>query len=135
MSYTPTAAERQELADIQAYLKGHAQAGTLDRIPEGSVAAVLNRASPNVREHIARNREMVEHVLQGGRSEPFQPPLTIDPSRVPPHVEAIAAKARTEDVTHGLLSRMNTDQSSVVDAPPTTRDYLEAAFDAHTPQE
>lgn len=126
----PTPQEQQELKAIQDYLHQHA-ASDFRHMPEKTVSAVLNKASPAVRAHMLKNQQFVEHVINGGRSEPFQPPLTIDPSRVDKATEAIAAKARTEDMTHALLSRMGTDQSAITDTPPTTRDYVEAAFDHH----
>lgn len=130
----PTPTERQELADIQQYLLGHAKAGTLDRIPEGSVNAVLNKASLNVRAHIKANQEFAEHVLQGGRSEPFQPRLEIDPSRIDRATEAIAAQSRTEDLSHALMSRMGT-YTPEPSGPPDLRETLTAAFDTATPNQ
>lgn len=125
--YQPSAAERQELADLTAYLRSHS--GDFSRMPEGSIAAVLNKASPAVRAHVKANADFVEHVINGGRSEPFQPRLEIDPSRVDPATEAIAAQARTEDYSHSLMSRMGTDNSRIADGPPDLRETLTAAFD------
>lgn len=105
----------------------------MDRLPEGSIAAVLNRASPAVRAHVKANQQFVEHVLAGGKSEPFQPRLEIDPSRIDKATEAIAAQSRTEDLSHSLMSRMGT-YTPEPSGPPDLRETLTAAFDI-TPQQ
>lgn len=132
-NYAPTAAERAELQDIQDYLAGHAKAGTLDRLPEGSVAAVMNKASPAVRQHMLGSKAVVENFRNsGGREMPFEPKRDISDLNVPSHVRQVMDRADTEDVTHGLLSRMGSDNSRIVDAgPPDLRETLSASFDAH----
>lgn len=129
-SYAPTAAERQELQDLQDYLEGHAKAGTLGRLPEGSVAALLNKASPRVREHMLGSQDVVRNFRDsGGRELPFQPKKDISDLGLSDTIKQVMDKSDTEEVTHDLLSRMGTDTQD--NSPPTTRDYLEAAFDHH----
>lgn len=132
--YKPTAAERQELADIQDYLAGHAKAGTLDRMPEGSINAVLNKASPAVRQHLMANQAIVSNFRSsGGREMPFEPKREIPDLPISKEVRQVLDRADTESAIYGLNERMGTaeDNSRIADAPPTTRDFLEAAYDLH----
>ena len=132
-NYQPTPEEVAELKDIQDYLAGHAKAGTLDRLPEGSVANVMNRASPRVKEHMLGSKAVVENFREsGGREMPFEPKRSIEDLDVPTHVRQVMDRADTEDVTHGLLSRMGTDNASINSGPPDLRETLTAAFDTNS---
>ena len=126
--YQPTAAEKQELADLTAYLRGHAEAGTLASMPEGSVAAVLNKASPNVRAHLAMNQNYVKEFREsGGRSMPFAEKRYLSDLDIPKETRAIMQQADTEEVTHGLLQRMGTTPPD--NSPPSLREHIEAVMD------
>lgn len=137
-SYQPTPAEQRELQDIQQYLDGHAKAGTLDRIPEGGVNAVLNRASPNVRAHMLGSQAVVERFRDtNGREALFQPKKYIEDLPIAKETRQILDRADTEDVTYRLNERMNTPAASSQqnEGPPDRRETLAAAFDILSPQE
>ena len=133
-AYHPTPAEKQELKDIQDYLNSHARAGTLDRLPEGSINAVLNRASPNVRQHLMANQAIVSNFRSsGGREMPFEPKREIPDLPLSKEVRQILDQADTESVIYGLGERMGTaeDNASLNSGPPDLRETLSASFDAH----
>lgn len=130
-NYAPTAAERAELQDIQDYLAGHAKAGTLDRMPEGSINGFLNRASPAVRQHLMANQAIVENFRSsGGREMPFAEKRTVDDLNVPKETRQILDRADTESVIYGLNERMGTaeQQSAISNEPPSLREHISAAM-------
>lgn len=129
--YQPTPAEKQELADLTAYLRSFS--GDFSRMPEGSVNSVLNKASPNVRAHLAMNQDYVKEFREsGGRSMPFAEKRYLSDLDIPKETRAIMQQADTEEVTHGLLTRMGTTPPD--NSPPSLREHIEASFD-NTPQQ
>lgn len=133
-SYAPTPAERAELQDIQDYLNSHARAGTLDRLPEGSINAVLNKASPNVRAHMLGSQAIVSNFRSsGGREMPFEPKREIPDLPISKEVRQVLDRADQEALTYSLNERMGTrEQQQAItpaDAPPDLRETLTAAMD------
>jgi len=124
-------AVKVELIDLQDYIASHTNPdGTMRRLPEGSMAALMNRASPEARAFMAQNREFVENFHEsGGREMPFEPKRYLDENKLPPPARAAMQQAHDEDITHRLNQRMGTPTADT--SPPTTRDYLSAAFDHH----
>jgi len=132
MAYVPTPAERQELQDIQRYLKSHAANGTTPA--EGSFTKVINAASPNVRQHILDNRAFAEHVRhEGGRTAPFEERLTLDESKLDDASRALLNRFDTEEVVAGVHERLGTPVAcpSQQSGAPDLRESLTAAFDTH----
>lgn len=128
-SYQPTREERQELADLQAYLRGHAEAGTTP--PEGSLSRVIRQASPNVRAHIQQSKEFAKFVREdGGRTMPFAERTILDESRLDKTDKALLSRLDEEEISAGLMDRMGTtaQQQRLHAAPATMRDHIEAAF-------
>lgn len=129
MAYQPTPAEREELAQIQQYLKGHAEAGTTPK--EGSFTRVLRNASPNVRQHIMQSREFAKFVREdGGRSAPFSDRLTLDESKLTDGDKALMHKMDEEEISARLMDRMGTtaSQKALHYTAPTMREQIDAAF-------
>jgi len=130
-NYQPTREERQELADIQAYLRSHASAGTVPA--EGSLTRVIRQASPNVRQHILQAKEFAKYVREdGGRSAPFTERTTLDESKLDKTDKAMLSRLDEEEISAGVLARMNTTQAQqrIHNEPATMRDAIEAAFGA-----
>lgn len=136
MSYQPTQAEREELADLQAYLRGHAEAGTTPK--EGSFSRVIRNASPNVKQFILQSRDFAKFIREdGGRTMPFTDRLTLDENKLAPAERALLGKMDEEEISAKLMERMGTTQSQqrIHREAPTMRDHLDAAFSAHTEHE
>lgn len=126
--YTPTDAERHQLADVQSYLKHHAKTD-FRNMPEKTATAVLNRLAPNVRQHIRNNRDFMDFIAEGGRSMPFAPKTTIDRNAADKDSVKVVDKLETEDVTYRLNERMGTpDSSATADTAPDMRETISAAF-------
>lgn len=118
--------QHQELNDIQNYLRGHAKAGTTPA--EGSFNAVLNRASPTVRQFIANNRTFVQDLdAGGGRYRPFQERIDLV-GNMPKEDKAVLDRVHTEELTHSLNERMGT---TTPDEPTSLRDIVSASYDAN----
>jgi hypothetical protein len=131
-AYKPTPAEKQELADLQDYLNSHARNGTLDRMPEGSINAVLNRASPAVRQHLMASQAIVSNFrASGGREAPFEPKRDIPDLNLPKETRAVLDRADQESVIYGLNERLGTDTGNATlnSGPPDLRETLTACFD------
>lgn len=128
--------ERIELEQIADYLSEHATPGRNSKpMPEGSVARVINGASPNVRHAL----QTLSQTLDTPRTLPFQPKLTqeqiantigLDPRTT----AAIKQRLEDEDIAAGLQAKMGTDASDAWNkplSPPTDREIISAAVDAH----
>lgn len=129
-------AERQELEQIQAHLKRHAKTD-FQHLPERTVNAVFNNASPTVRQFLKNNRDFIQDLdAGGGRYRPFQDRLDVN-ALVPNDSKPILDRAMAEELSHGLTQRMTETfastpaPSSESDSPPTAREILSAAFDHH----
>jgi hypothetical protein len=121
--------EQVELLQALAYLTQHTQDGTVPA--EGSIGAILNRLSPNVRGVFATLSELTD----SRKHLPFQETmedgdyansLGLDPQ--------LFAKTKgimdTEEVAGGLQQRMGTDASRPPE-PPSLRDILRMATELH----
>ena len=120
--------EMQELVDVLDYLGERVPAGSL---AEGSVATLLNKASPNVRNAIAR----VSSLMETPRSLPFQPKISerlhaellgLDPQIA----ETTKSVLDTQHVADGVMKRMGTD-SQLPQKPISDREIIEAAMAKH----
>lgn len=120
--------EVQELQDILVYLGEKVPAGHL---PEGSIAALFNKASPRVREVLS----MIDQTMETPRVAPFAPKLSeadiaegygLDPQG------SLTVKAALDGqhVMQSLQARMGSDKD-LPDTPPSMTDVLSAAYDKH----
>lgn len=120
-------AEREEVESLNNYLREHAKTD-FRNMPERTVAAVMNKASPNARFFMNANRNVVTDLDEsGGRYKPFDPKMDIA-ATVPKEAKPILDRVATEDLTTSLNSRMGT---STPDEPTSLRDIVDAAFDHH----
>ena len=127
-----TPAELQEMQDIVDYLTEKAGPGNPSGImPEGSAAALLNRASPNVRARFSDLSQM----LETPRTAPFMPKLDegqqaqvfgLDPAQS----VLIKGALDGQEVMARVNERMGTDATLPLQEP-TTRDVIAAAMEAH----
>ena len=123
--------EQQELADIVTYLGEKAGPGNPSgMMAEGSIASLLNRASPKVREKFMRLSE----VLEVPRHLPFQPKrsegqIAEDFGLDGATSETVKSALDGQHVAAGLQRRMGTD-SQLPDREPTLRELLLAAHDS-----
>lgn len=97
---------------------------------EGSVGNLLNSLSPNVRKMF----KAIDTAMETPRLAPFQPKMSeaevADALGFDPYAATeIKAALDIQDVASGIQSRMGTDQPDT--SPPTMRDNIAAAFDAH----
>jgi hypothetical protein len=127
-----TPAERQELQDIQTYIKGHAKAGT--RPAEGSFNAVFNKASPQVRLAMKASQDTLRDLdAGGGRYRPFQDRIDIA-AAVPKDLKPVVDAVETENLSHALNSRMGTPTEAKT-GPMDRRELMSEAWDAHQQHE
>ena len=122
--------EQQELEQLTDYLAERSTQREGARIPEGSLAAVLNRASPNVRQTLATLQEL----LATPRLAPFAPKISrdqyIESFGLDPHnTKMVDDKLYTEEISAAVQQRMGTDADRPVE-PPSRRDTIRAAYDA-----
>jgi len=125
-----------ELEQVADYLSEHATPGRNAKpMPEGSVARVINGASPNVRHAL----QTLSQTLDTPRTLPFQEKLSQEQIAsivgLDPHItQAIKQRLEDEEVTAGLQARLGTDASDAYGKPlppPTEREIIEAAVDMH----
>lgn len=119
-----------ELRDTAAYLNEHAK-DNFARMPERTVANVLNRASPEVRAALTKDFLGRQHLVEsGGRLAPFQD--RVDPlADMPETMRTTYQRAEDEQTYAALNDRMGTleqNQRLIDEAPVTLRDTLDAAF-------
>lgn len=121
-----TPQERAEVTSLNNYLRGHASTD-FQNMPEKTISGVLNKAAPKVREYMQANKRFVDDFEErGGKYQPFgdrAPPPVLDKP-----AQAILDRARTEEITHDLSTRMGT---APVEQPTTLRDIVDAAYDHH----
>ena len=119
--------DRNQLEDVIDYLGSHAAPGASGRMAEGSVAALLNKQSPAVRNAFSQ----ISELLETPRMEPFidkwseaqnASAMGLDPDA------AVQVKAALDgsEVASRLQGRMGTDADRP-DEPPSMRDQIEAA--------
>lgn len=129
----------QEVFDISRYLRDHAKSD-FRHMPEGSIAGVLNRASPEARRALAIQFKAAEHAAEtGGRIDehgnlkPFAERYDESRQRAdrPKELNKAIDKLQTEQITNELSQRMGMPTPSN-DGPPDRREILSVAFDAHT---
>lgn len=127
--------EKEEAADLLDYLSEKASKGNSGIMAEGSIASLLNKASPKVREAFGTLSEM----LETPRIAPFSPKMSerdhadaldLDPDQT----ELVKGVIDGQYVASSLLDRMGSDKD-LPDEPPSTRDIIGAAYDAHTENE
>ena len=118
--------EVQELIDISDYLAERVPAGQL---AEGSVASLLNKASPRVREKLLQ----LSQALETPRYAPFQEKMTegqraaefgLDPQITQVTKQALDGQA----VAKGVLDRLGGGDSTLPQKEPSMRDVIEAAM-------
>ena len=120
----------QELADALLYMTEHGN--SREMMPEQSVASVLNRLSPPVRQVFAT----ISKTLDEGKQFPFDDrPLTQDDTIAQLGLDPTAVKAAkqslfNEEVGAGLQARLGTDAS----LPPkelSRREVIEQAMEQY----
>lgn len=127
--------EQQELIDIATYLGEKAGPGNPSgHMAEGSVAALLNRASPKVREKFMRLTEAIDTP----RFQPFQPKRSegerADEFGLDPDItQTVKSALDNQDVMASLQRRMGSDRD-MPDTPPTMREVMSAAYDNTRPR-
>ena len=120
--------ERQEFQDAVDYLTEMSGRG---KVPEGSIARILNQLSPNVRDAFGTLSEL----LDTPRTAPFQPKMAqgdyADVLGLDRGTTAVLKqRLEDEDLTASLQARMGTDR----DMPQpdlTRREQIAAALEAH----
>ena len=123
-----------ELQQLLIYLAEKASDGNPSgQMPEGSVASVINKASPAVRQKIA----MISDIVETPRHKPFEQPfseadwfdrLGFD---VPASLKLKAAMDGQE-VAHGVLERMGGGDSKLPQSKePSLRELLQSAYESH----
>ena len=118
----------EDLTNTAAYLSEHAKSN-FEKMPEKTIAKVLNQAPPSVREAIAVQYKGLELLNDsGGRLAPFQEKRYDHYDSLPATMKTSIDKLRTEELSTALLDRMGHEQP---EQPVSRRDYLEAAFDQH----
>lgn len=122
--------EVQELVSIVDYLGEKAGAGNPSgQMPEGSVASLLNRASPRVREKFLKLSE----TLEVPRHMPFAPKrsegqIAEDFGLDGATSETVKSAIDTQEVMAKLQRRMGSDKD-LPDTPPSMADIMGAAYD------
>lgn len=129
-----TPGEANQLKAVQEHMRLVAKHDAWDQSAEGSLAGIVNKCSPAVRQAIAASREFVERFDQtGGKTELFG-----ERRELPPRDEVtqkIIDRDYHESAVSSLHERMGTS-NSVPDSPPSMRDYVTAAAaDAATAEE
>lgn len=119
--------EMQELVDVLDYLGERVPAGSL---AEGSVATLLNKASPNVRNVISR----VSNLMETPRHLMFQPKISerlhaellgLDPQIA----ETTKSILDTQQVADGVMKRMGGGDSTLPPKELSRREVIEAAME------
>lgn len=122
------------IKDTAAYLNEWA-AKDFKGMPEGTVANVLNHASPEVREALSRDYLGKQHLIEsGGRLRPFEERVDVT-AQMPDAMRKTYQRAEDEQTYMGLQERMGTAQQNerlINEAPTTLRDVLSASMDAHS---
>lgn len=122
--------ERQQVEDVIHYLTEKASSSD-GHIPEGSVATLLNRQPPRVREVFRLLSELVEFP----RPAPFQPKMSeadhfellgLDPEKS----MTIKSALDGQEVAASLQDRMGTDATRKQD-PISLREQIAAAMEAN----
>ena len=116
--------QQQEFQDIILYITESVQRGSN---AEGSLAKVLNRASPPVRQAF----QLLSDTIETPRSAPFQPKLTEQDYAgvfgLDPDITTQAkASLDAEDVASQVQQRMGTDRQ-LPPEQPSLRDIVAAA--------
>ena len=116
----------QALFETSQYLSEHAKSN-FEKMPEKTVAAVLNRAPPSVRQSLATQYKLAEHIHDsGGRLAPFQPKDYSTYDSLPKTLKTTVDRLRTEELTTDLMARMGHEQP---EQPTTLRDVVSFAME------
>lgn len=125
--------EVREFIDIVDYLGEKAgPSNPSGHLPEGSIASLLNKSSPNVRDRL----RLLTDTLQTPRSMPFTDKLSegqvadafgLDPDAATTTLAALDMG----DVIHGVQKKLGGTDADRPQEPLTMRDEIEAAMAAH----
>lgn len=123
--------EFKQADDISTYLAERASDPT-GRIPEGSVAKLLNRQPPRIQQAF----KGMQQVIATPREMPFQPKLSEAENMAqlgldPDTGSTVMAALDYADVQQGVMDRMGTDAGREPE-PLNTRDIIGAAIDFHS---
>ena len=124
--------EATELQQLMVYLAEKAGPGNPSgHIPEGSIASLINRASPKVRQKMA----MISDIVETPRHKPFEDKFSEAEwfSRLGADVPSslnVKAALDGQAVAGGLQQRMGTDADRP-QQPLTMRELIQAAVEKH----
>lgn len=122
--------ERNQVADLLDYMTSVATSPN-GHVPEGSIATLLNRQSPRIREVFST----LSKGMETPRIAPFDHKHTeaewaqvlgLDPTVA----QSVKAALDGQEVAHSLQRRMGTD-TSLPETPVSHKEVLEAAYDLH----
>lgn len=130
-----TPEEADQLARLQKHIRVVAKHDAWDASKEGSLAGMVNKCLPRVKQAILASREFVERFdATGGRTQLFQERKEL------PKPDALDQKIIDRDyheqIVGGIHDRLNTasKQSALADTHPTMRDAIEVAFTTSEPE-
>ena len=123
--------DQQALVETLNYLGQKARSD--GPLPEGSLASVINRQTPAVRNAIAH----ISGAMETPRTRPFEEKL--DEHQMaermsfadPEAAVHIKSALDGQEVTARLIDRMGSDADNPDTSPPTDREILSAAYDLH----
>ena len=120
----------EELFQVSNYLGEHAKSD-FKKMPEGSVAAVLNGLSPEARKAFATQFVALDHARDAKRNMPFEEKLTDEDimGSLPETLRKTVDRIDTEQVTNRIHERMGTatHQAELNNAPVSLRETIAAA--------
>lgn len=122
----------QNLFETSQYLSEHAKSNFAN-MPERSIAGVLNRAPPSVREAIAVQFKGLEHAVEtagridsNGNPKPFAERNDSIYDDMPKNLKTTVDRMRTEELSTALMDRMGV---ATPEQPVTMRDHIEFALE------
>lgn len=125
-----TPSHTEELFQVSNYLGEHARSD-FKKMPEGSVAKVLNGISPEARKSFATQYLALDHARDAKRNMPFEEKLTDEDimGGLPETLRKTVDRIDTEQVTNRIHERMGTQQAQAElnNQPPTLRETISAA--------
>lgn len=122
----------QSLFETSQYLSEHAKSN-FEKMPEKSIAGVLNNAPPSVRQSLATQFKALEHATEtagrideSGHIKPFAPRNDNHYDSLPKTLKTTVDKLRTEELSTSLMERMGHEQP---EQPTTLRDVVSFAME------